>query len=332
MKTHRVGRIRRFRFNLPQRIAAVLLALFLAQGLWLSAHQATQAQAETNRALQLAQILAGLPFLAVGTLLGGALWWVARRLYGNQGGYTALALYCFSPEILRASAVPNAEILAALGVYGGIYTSIGVAHAMQGPRRKWRPRILLLTAIFAAAAAAHLAALALVAVLGFAFMLWVAEGRRKQLLPVLLIAVTGALAVLFLCCGFSPRTFFFLFRSGAGGISLSFQPAAHFFGSLANIGTSLAVAASVVLYLGVKRSRYFGNTAPLLTALVLFVLVVAGAPTNPQLWALPFLFTFVGGVFADAFEAPEGRLAVAAVGAIVLVQVVLCAQSLPGLK
>jgi len=39
MKTHKFGRIRRFRFNLPQRIAAGLLALFLIQGLWLTGHQ-----------------------------------------------------------------------------------------------------------------------------------------------------------------------------------------------------------------------------------------------------------------------------------------------------
>jgi len=31
--THRFGILRRFRFNLPQRIAAALLALFLIQGL-----------------------------------------------------------------------------------------------------------------------------------------------------------------------------------------------------------------------------------------------------------------------------------------------------------
>src|ERR1700739_2603639 len=37
--THRFARLRRFRFNLPQRIAAGMLALFLAQGLWLTAHQ-----------------------------------------------------------------------------------------------------------------------------------------------------------------------------------------------------------------------------------------------------------------------------------------------------
>ncbi len=37
--THRFARLRRFRFNLPQRIAAGLLALFLLQGFWLTGHQ-----------------------------------------------------------------------------------------------------------------------------------------------------------------------------------------------------------------------------------------------------------------------------------------------------
>ena len=37
--THRFGILRRFRFNLPQRIAAGLLALFLLQGLWLIGRQ-----------------------------------------------------------------------------------------------------------------------------------------------------------------------------------------------------------------------------------------------------------------------------------------------------
>src|ERR1700733_256460 len=37
--THRFARLRRFRFNLPQRIAAGMLLLFLAQGLWITSHQ-----------------------------------------------------------------------------------------------------------------------------------------------------------------------------------------------------------------------------------------------------------------------------------------------------
>ena len=60
-------------------------------------------------------------------------------------------------------------------------------------------------------------------------------------------------------------------------------------------------------------------------------LVMTGAPGSPWLWSLPFLLTFVGGVFADAYESPRGRLALVAGGAIVLLQAVFCLLSLPGL-
>jgi hypothetical protein len=233
--------------------------------------------------------------------------------------------------VLKACVAPNAEVLAALGVYGGVYTCIGVAHAMQGPRRKWRPRIVLLTAAFGVAAASHIAALPVVALLGLAAMLWVAEGRRSQVLPVVLAAVGGALALVFVCYGFSPDAFSYVFRSAAGFMWVSLDPARRFFSTMANSGITVAAAAAVVLYLGLKRSRYFGNTAPLVCALVLMVLVMTGVPGSPWLWALPFLLTFVGGVFADAYEGPRGRLAVAAAGAIVLLQAVFCVLNLPGL-
>jgi hypothetical protein len=406
MKTHKFGRIRRFRFNLPQRIAAGLLALFLIQGLWLTGHQtltdrdyqyarcgremwerpgalagyfttcgnihdgvlgyrlaglpltlnlllergldlvrkpedrvvqsgreagAELSTWELRHQLTHVLLLERLPFLLAGCILGGGLWWVSRRLYGNLGGYTALALYCFSPAVLRACVAPNSEILAALGVYGGVYTCIGVAHAMQGPRQKWRPRIVLLTAAFGVAAAAHIAALPVGALLGLAAMLWVAEGRRSQVLPVVFAAVAGALGLVFVCYGFSPDAFSYVFRSAAGFMWVSLDPARRFFSTMANAGVTVAAAAAAVLYLGLRKSRYFGNTAPLLCALVLLVLVLTGAPGSPWLWALPFLLTFVGGVFADAYEGPRGRLAVAAAGAIVLLQAVFCVLSLPGL-
>jgi len=400
--TLRFGRIRRFHFNLPQRIAAGLLALFLIQGLWLTEHQSLSDRdyeyARCGREtwerpsaltgyyttcgnihdgilgyrlaglpltlnllaergldhfrkpedrviqtggeigtwelrLQLTHVLLllRLPFLLAGCMLGGGLWWVTRRLYGNFGGYTALALYCFSPAVLRACVAPNAEVLAALGVYGGVYTCIGVAHAMQGPQDKWRPRIVLLTAAFGLAAAAHIAALPAVALLGLVAMLWVAAGRRSQVLPVVLVAVFGALVLVFACYGFSPDAFSYVFRSGAGFLSVSLDPARRFFSTLGNAGITVAAAAAVALYVGIGRSRYFGNTAPLLCALVLMVLVMTGAPGSPLLWALPFLLTFVGGVFADAYESSRGRMAMAAGGAIVALQAVFCVLSLPGL-
>ncbi len=65
-------------------------------------------------------------------------------------------------------------------------------------------RIVLLTVIFGVAAAAHIVALPLAALLGLAAMLWVAEGHRSQILPVVLVAAVGALVVVFACYGFSP--------------------------------------------------------------------------------------------------------------------------------
>src|SRR5947207_9340795 len=41
-----------------------------------------------------------LPFILFGLLRGAALWYVARRLYGQRGAYLALALYCFSPRMV----------------------------------------------------------------------------------------------------------------------------------------------------------------------------------------------------------------------------------------
>lgn len=286
---------------------------------------------ELRHQLTHVSLLLRLPFLFSGFVLGGALWWVTRRLYGNFGGYTALALYCFSPAVIKASVAPNPDIMAALGLYGGVYTCIGVAHAMQGPRRKWRPRIILLTVIFGVVAASHIAALPVVAILGLVSMLWVAEGHRAQALPILLAAVAGALVLLFACYGFSPDAFSYLFRSSAGFLGFSFDPAARFFSSLSNAGITIAAASAVLLYLGIRRSRYFGNTTPLFCALVPFALATTGIHSTPWLWGLPFLLTFIGGVFADAYESLRARVALAAGAAIVVLQAVLCVLNLPGL-
>ena len=51
----------------------------------------------------------GVALFVFGLLLGASLWYVARRLFGNAGGYIALALYCFSPGIVRSSALWFAE-------------------------------------------------------------------------------------------------------------------------------------------------------------------------------------------------------------------------------
>ena len=401
--TSRFATLRRFRFNLPQRIAAGFLLLFLAQTFWLTSRQtlserdyqyarcgremwerpsplagyftscgnihdgvlayraaglpltlnlawerfadnfrkpedkvvqtddAPASTWELRHQLTHILLLLRLPFIAAGVALGGALWWVTRRLFGNLGGYTALALYCFSPAILRASITPGPEMLTALGFFGGLYTSIGVAHAMLGPRRKWRPRIVLLTFCFTLVAASHIAALPILVGLSFLFMLWVADARRSQVMPVLLTASVGAFVLLFACYGFSPDAMSYLFRSDAAGIGLSLQPARQFFLTLGNAGIAIATGAALLLYLGLRKTLYFGNTTPLLTAALLSFLITVGVPGQPLLWAQPFLLAFIGGVFADAYESPRGKLALASAGAVVLLQAIFCVLSLPGL-
>ncbi len=276
-------------------------------------------------------LLERLPFLFAGCVLGGCIWWVTRRLYGNWGGYTALALYCFCPAILRGCLSPNTEVLAALGVYGGVYTSVGVAHAMQGPVAKWRPRIVLLTVVLGVAAAAHIAALPVAALLGLALMIWVAEGHRSQALPIVLAASLGALLLVLVCYGFSADAFSYVFRSAAGFLWFSTAAAKRFYSTLGEAGITVAVVSAIFLYLGIRRSRYFGNTAPLFCAVALILLVMTGAPGSPWIWSIPFWLTFAGGVFADAFEGPRGRMALAAAGAIVALQAILCVMSLPGM-
>jgi hypothetical protein len=233
--------------------------------------------------------------------------------------------------VLRACLTPNTEVLAALGVYGGVYTCIGVAHAMQGPRRKWRPRILLLTAVFGLAAAAHIAALPVAALLGLALMLWVAEGHRSQALPVVMAASIGAMVLLFACYGFSPDAFSYVFRSSAGFLWFSLDPGTRFFATLDNVGIALAAGAALMFYVTLRKAQYFGNTAPLLCTLVCMTLVMTGAPGSPWLWGAPFLFTFTGGVFADAYGSPRGRLALTAAGVAVTLQAVFCVLSLSGM-
>jgi uncharacterized membrane protein YecN with MAPEG domain len=377
--------LRKFRFNRPQQIAAVLLLVLLGQCLWVvrrqvlsqtdyefarcgremwerpsplagyfttcgNIHDGTLAYRAAGLPLTIQRIFAGqasststwemrheisyvllllrLPFIAAGLALGACLWWVTRRLYGNTGGYIALGLYCFAPPIIHACTSPNNEILAALGLYSAVYLAIGVAHAMQGPKQKWRPRILLLTLAFGFTAAAHISAFIVGLVLAILFMAYVAEGRRSYLPTLLILWVLGAFFLLFASYAFRPDAFSYVFRSAAGKMWFSLGSARDLFLPLQNAGITIAVAASLGLYLIFRRSRYFGNTTPLLVSALLLVLMTTGVQSETWLWAVPFLLTFVGGVFADILETRYQKLFLWITGGILLTQAVLCMSSL----
>src|SRR5580704_4340176 len=357
--------LRKFRFERPQKIAAILLLILLGECLWVSTrqpltetdyqfarcgremwerpspltgyftscgniHDGTLAYRAAGLPLTLQRIFAGqdsststwemrhevsyvkllmrLPFLLAGLALGACLWWVTRRLYGNTGGYIALSLYCFAPPIVHACTYPNNEILAAFGLFAVVYTAIGVAHAMQGPRKKWRPRIALLTLAFGFTAAAHVSAFLLGLVLAIAFMAYVAEGRRAYLPTLVIVWVLGALFLLFASYAFRPDAFSYVFRSDAASMGFSLNQADALFSSLTSAGITIAALAALGLYLAFRRSRYFGNTTPLLVAALLLVLVTTGVQTEIWLWALPFLLAFIGGGLADVFKTRSRKI------------------------
>jgi hypothetical protein len=286
---------------------------------------------EARHELVAVKYLLHLPFVFFAFWLGGGLWWVARRLFGNEGGFFALGLYCFSPEVVRYAVSPNNDVLAMWGLYGLVYTAIGVAHAMQGPRRKWRPRILLLTAALGLTAAAHL----LAAILGFSaaliLMMYLADRRRSYVMQILIFSALGAVFILFASYTFRLAPFSYVFTGGSARFWFSLAAVRSFFINPTNAPVVIALAVAAVLYIGVRRCRYFGNTAPLLMALALFPIVTTQSVTSPWLWALPFLFTFLGGVFADVMESRYRKLFLTLAGLILVTQALLCLTVLPSI-
>ena len=284
---------------------------------------------EARHELTNVKYLLHLPFVFFAAWLGAGLWWVARRLFGNEGGFFALGLYCFCPAIVRSAVTPNNDVLAMWGLYGLVYTAMGVAHAMLGPRRKWRPRIALLTVALGLTAAAHLVA----AMIGFAaalvLMLYLAEGRRSYVMQILIFSALGAIGILFAFYAFHLAAFSYVFTGGGGRFWFSLEGAKSFFTSVTNGPIVVAAGVAVVLYLGVRRCRYFGNTAPLVMAAVLFPVVVTQVVAQPWLWALPFLFTFLGGVFADALETKYRKMFLGLAGMVLVTQALICFAVLP---
>ena len=269
------------------------------------------------------------PFILFAAWLGAGLWWVARRLFGNEGGAFTLALYILSPAVIASAVTPNNDVLAMWGLFGLVYTAVGVAHAMHGPRRKWRPRILLLTAALGLTAAAHLLAAMVGFVACFAFMFYLAERRRSSVMQILIYAALGALALLFAFFAFRLQPFSYVFTGGSSRFWFSTFGARQLFANPLNAPVTLAFAIALVLWIGVRRSRYFGNTAPLLVGLPLLFLLPTQSFMAPWIWALPFLLTFIGGVFADTFETRYRRLFLALAAAILLTE---ATATLPTLK
>ena len=274
--------------------------------------------------------LSRAPYIFIGALLGASLWYVARRLYGNAGGYIALSLYCFSPEVIRSSALWLSEpnIGGAWGTFGAVFTAIAVSHTLYAPREvvlwNWR-RILLLGISLVLAVGSQFSLAIIIPVLLF-FMLYVAAERSAAAIVILLSSCAIGLVLLFASYFFHPVIFWSslararwldvtwhaLYMRGAWLLVLKEILAS---GPVLVLLTPVCLATYVIW----RRTRYFGNTAPLLVFL-LFILLQAAAPHEADsvfsLIAVVFLFLLVSGIVADFLETRFRELTAAVIAGL----------------
>ena len=219
------------------------------------------------------------PYLFFGVMLGASLWYVARRLYGNTGGYIALALYCFSPGMIVnvAGTQSLAEMGAVWGAFGSVFTAIAVAHTLYAPREVvfWNWRRILLLGLSITLAAGNQFSLGILALVILPLMLWVAPVRPRAVLVIWIAAIAAAKLLLFASYSFHPALFYqamlharwINFDPAAFRMSVSYRNAAQTL-LASSPPLMLALPVALVAHIAWRRARYFGNTAPLLIARV----------------------------------------------------------------
>ena len=276
-----------------------------------------------------------IPFLACGLFLGASLWYVARRLCGNTGGFIALTFYCFSPSLIQAAAVwhTEPEIVAAWGTFGTIFTAIAVAHTLYAPREvvlwNWR-RIVLLGVSLTIAIGAQFSMIVVVP-LALGFLLYVAPVRRRAGFVIWTAGCVAGIVLLFAAYFFHWHAFTESLRHAAfwGATWRGFTVPGVYKQVAVQIGRScpalaLALPVAIATYAAWPRTRYFGNTAPLLVAVLFIILAMAHPHTGGAgflLASIPFLFVFVSGVLADLLETSYRQVILACVLALLVTYV-----------
>lgn len=275
--------------------------------------------------VSLQPLLLASPYLFFGVMLGGSLWYVTRRLYGNAGGYIALAFYCFSPAMIVnvGGAQSLGEMGAVWGAFGSIFTAIAVAHTLYAPREVvlWNWRRILLLGLSLALATGIQFSLGILALLILPLMFWVAPVRQRSVMAIWATSVGVALVLIFGAYCFEPALFWqgmlhacwVDFGFAGFGMLVSYRSALQsmFIGSPP---LTIALPVALIIYSGWRRTRYFGNTLPFFIAALMLAMSL-GAPNFPgqgfRLIMLVFLFVFVAGVFADLLGTRQSLLVAA---------------------
>lgn len=371
----------RERFGSPQIYAGLLLLAFVGQCLWLMSRaplgQLEQAYIDAGQSQWRGERIAGdvdrsplvpliagmpaavlrrplavdssawlvrLPFLVMGVLLGASLWYVARRLYGNAGGYIALVLYAFSPVMITRSATVRPEIAGAWGAFGAIFTAIAVSHTLYAPREvvlwNWR-RILLLGVALGFAVGAQFS-LIVVIFLGLAFMIYLVPGRRGA--AVVILAAACAVAFVVIWASYSlrisalaehlGRAHFLEFAPQVFGLRITWELLGVFFFRVAGSGTLVLFLVALATFFAWRRTRFFGTAAPLIASLALIVLGMGMPHLGGYAFLvvmLPFAFVFIAGVFADLLETRASGLVLGVVVGVLLAHAIFSIRGLMAL-
>jgi hypothetical protein len=203
---------------------------------------------------------------------------------------------------------------AAWGAFGAIFTAIAVAHTLYAPREvvSWNWRRIALLGLSLALAVGSQFSLVIVVPLALGFMLYLAPSRRWAAAAIWAAGCGIGLLLLFASYFFHPGAFwegmrhadFFAITASAFAMAEAYKQVFQQIG-LSSPALVVAAPAALITFGLWPRTRYFGNTAPLLVA-VLFLILGLGMPHFPglgfQLMAVPFLFVFVAGVGADLLE------------------------------
>ncbi len=221
------------------------------------------------------------------------------------------------------------EVLAAWGSFGAIFTAIALAHTLYAPREVvlWNWRRIVLLGVSLAIAAGSQFSMIVVVPLALAFMLYVAPIRRAAALAIWTAACGVALALLFATYFFHLHTFFAATQHASfwGATWRSFTVLAVYREVAREIlracpALALLLPAAVATYIIWPRTRYFGNTAPALVA-ILFIALGMSHPDQAGagflLASVPFILIFVAGVAADLLETPQSQLVKATVWALI---------------
>ena len=354
---------------MPQLVALAFLLIFALQCVWFSAHQPLSAtegvyleagllhlerlsSGNSTQHTALVPLLAGmaarvtgaerhagelnnyrllirLPFLTIGVLLGASLWYVARRLYGNIGGFVAIILYCFYPVTIAAASTVGPGIVGAWGAFGLIFTAIAVAHTLYAPREvvvwNWR-RILLMGLSIAICVGAQFSLWVLL-VPALLFMLWVGHVRPLAALAIFAAACVVGLILLSGFYGFRPAAFATALANAdwmevgsrqfvSPGVSWLLS---SFFREN-GLGLLILSTVSLVTFVVWNRTRFFGTAAPLLITILMFSLGVR-MQFSAFLFlfvGMPFLMLFLAGVSADLLEGKYALVANAVIFGVLI--------------